>query len=124
MISFEDMVTKSNMKQDLPEDMMLIPEGPFLMGSTEEDINKLLELDRNVEASRFDVEVPQREVFMSAYLIDKYPVTNADYKKFIESGAYKQRDFWSDAGWDYVQQANLWIVTVCTAPWMVKMIVL
>ena len=77
MISFENMVTKSNMKQNLPEDMVLIPEGPFLMGSTEEDINKLLELDRNVEASRFDVEVPQREVFMSAYLIDKSPVTNA-----------------------------------------------
>jgi len=44
MINFGDMVTKSNMKQDLPEDMVLIPEGPFLMGSTEEDINKLLEL--------------------------------------------------------------------------------
>ena len=106
MISFENMVTKSNMKQDLPEDMVLIPEGPFLMGSTEEDINKLLELDRNVEASRFDVEVPQREVYMSAYLIDKSPVTNAEYRKFIESGGYKQRDFWSDAGWDYVQQAK------------------
>lgn len=106
MISFEDMVTKSNMKQDLPEDMVLIPEGPFLMGSTEEDINKLLELDRNVEASRFDVEVPQREVFMGAYLIDKYPVTNAEYRKFIESGGYKHRDFWSDAGWDYVQQSK------------------
>ena len=43
MISFENMVTKSNMKQNLPEVMVLIPEGPFLMGSTEEDINKLLE---------------------------------------------------------------------------------
>ncbi|MGR3176319.1 MAG: formylglycine-generating enzyme family protein [Candidatus Scalindua sp.] len=106
MISFEDMVTKSNMKQNLPEDMVLIPEGPFLMGSTEEDINKLLELDRNVEASRFDVEVSQREVYMSAYLIDKYPVTNTEYRKFIESGGYKQRDFWSDAGWDYVQQSK------------------
>ncbi|MGR3301035.1 MAG: formylglycine-generating enzyme family protein [Candidatus Scalindua sp.] len=106
MISFEDMVTKSNMKQNLPEDMVLIPEGPFLMGSTEEDIKKLLELDRNVEASRFDVEVSQREVYMSAYLIDKYPVTNAEYGKFVESGGYKQRDFWSDAGWDYVQQSK------------------
>jgi len=100
------MVTKSNVKQNPPEDMVLIPEGPFLMGSTEEDIKKLLELDRNVEASRFDVEVPQREVHMSAYLIDKSPVTNAEYKKFIESGGYKQRDFWSDAGWDYVQQSK------------------
>ena len=76
------------------------------MGSTEEDIGKLLELDRNVEAGRFDVEIPQREVYMSAYLIDKYPVTNAEYKKFIESGGYKQRDLWSDAGWDYIQQSK------------------
>lgn len=38
--------------------MALIPEGLFLMGSTEEDIGKLLELDRNVEAGRFDVEHP------------------------------------------------------------------
>lgn len=106
MISFEDMVIKSDMKQNPPEDMVLIPEGPFLMGSTEEDIKKLLELDKNVEASRFDVEVPQREVYMSAYLIDKSPITNAEYKKFIESGGYKQRDFWSDAGWDYVQQVK------------------
>jgi len=101
------MVTRSDEKQKLPEDMVLIPEGPFLMGSTENEINKLLELDTNVEASRFDVEIPQREVYMSAYLIDKYPVTNAEYKKFIESGGYKQRDFWSDAGWDYVLQAKL-----------------
>jgi formylglycine-generating enzyme required for sulfatase activity len=106
MISFKIMVTRSDEKQKLSEDMVLIPEGPFLMGNTEEDINKLLELDRNVEASRFDVEIPQREVYMSAYLIDKYPVTNAEYRKFIESGGYKQRDFWSDAGWDYVLQAK------------------
>jgi formylglycine-generating enzyme required for sulfatase activity len=98
------MITKRNEKQNIPEEMVLIPEGQFLMGSTEDDINKLLELDRNVEASRFDVEVPQREVCLGAYLINKYPVTNAEYKKFIESGGYKQRDYWSNAGWDYVLQ--------------------
>lgn len=96
------MDTKSDKKQNIPEDMVLIPEGLFLMGSTEEDINKLLELDRNVEAGRFEVEVPQRKIYLSAYLIDKYPVTNAEYKKFIGSGGYEQRDFWSSAGWDYV----------------------
>ena len=100
------MVTKSNEEDSLPKDMVLIPEGPFLMGSTEDEINKLLELDSNVEAGRFDVEVPQRKVYMSAYLIDKYPVTNAEYKEFIESGGYKQRDLWSDAGWDYVQRSK------------------
>ncbi len=98
------MITKRNEKQNIPEEMVLVPEGKFLMGSTEDDVKKLLELDSNVEASRFDVEVPQREVYLSAYLIDKCPVTNADYKKFIESGGYKQRDCWSKVGWDYISQ--------------------
>ncbi len=98
------MITKRNEKQNIPEEMVLVPEGKFLMGSTEDDVKKLLELDSNVEASRFDVEVPQRKVYLSAYLIDKCPVTNADYKKFIESGGYKQRDCWSKVGWDYISQ--------------------
>ncbi len=100
------MDTKNDKKQNIPKDMVLIPEGSFLMGSTEEDINKLLERDRNVEASRFEVEVPQREVYLSAYLIDKYLVTNAEYKKFIESGGYEHRDFWSSAWWDCVLQSK------------------
>ena len=100
------MITKRNEKQNIPEEMVLVPEGKFLMGSTEDDVKKLLELDSNVEASRFDVEVPQRKVYLSAYLIDKCPVTNTDYKKFIESGGYKQRDCWSKAGWDYISQTK------------------
>ena len=65
---------------NIPVDMVLIPEGPFLMGSTKEDIERLLDLDRNIEVERLENEMPQREVFLSAYLIDKYPVTNAQYK--------------------------------------------
>jgi len=54
----------------IPEDMVLIPECPFLMGSTKEDIERLLDLDRNIEVERLENEMPQREVFLSAYLID------------------------------------------------------
>lgn len=100
------MIQRSERKQDLPEDMILIPEGLFLMGSTKEDIAKLLELDRNIEAERLENEIPQRKIHLNAYLIDKYPVTNAQYKKFIESGGYTQKAFWSDAGWQYIAQAK------------------
>lgn len=93
-------------KESIPEDMVLIPEGLFLMGSTREDIERLLDLDRNIEIDRLDNEFPQREVYLSAYLIDKYPVTNAQYKRFIESGGYGQKVFWSEAGWQYILQAN------------------
>ena len=87
---------------NIPEDMVLIPEGPFLMGSTKEDIERLLDLDRNIEVERLENEMPQREVFLSAYFIDKYPVTNAQFKKFIESDGYTQKALWSDAGWQYI----------------------
>src|SRR3972149_5974746 len=91
---------------NIPADMVLIPEGPFLMGSTKEDIERLLDLDRNIEVERLENEMPQREVFLSAYFIDKYPVTNAQYKKFVESGGYTQKPLWSDAGWQYILESN------------------
>ena len=93
-------------KQDVPEGMILIPEGLFLMGSTKQDIERLLSLDQNIEAFRLENETPQREVCLSAYFIDKHPVTNARYKKFIESGGYAQQTLWSDAGWEYVSQSR------------------
>lgn len=47
--------------------MVLISEGPFTMGSTE----------RNSES-------PVREVHLSSYLVDLYPVTNKQYMRFLQ----------------------------------------
>ena len=76
---------------NIPEDMVLIPECPFLMGSTKEDIDRLLDLDRNIEVERLENEMPQRKVFLSAYLIDKYPVTNAQYKNSLNPVVTQKR---------------------------------
>lgn len=100
------MVKNNNRKIEIPKNMLLIPVGSFLMGSTQENIDKLLELDTNIEAKRLQNEIPQREVFMDAYFIDKYPVTNAEFKKFIESDGYTKKDFWSDDGWKYISKTN------------------
>lgn len=88
------------------EDMILIPEGTFLMGSTKEDIEKLLEQDKSIETYRLNNEIPQREIFLSAYYIDKYPVTNAQFSQFIEANGYKKKLYWSEAGWQYVLDFN------------------
>ncbi len=53
---------------DVPDNMTLIPAGEFRMGSNEEEAN--------------DDEQPVHTVFLDAFLIDKYPVTNEQYKKF------------------------------------------
>lgn len=100
------MIRKSERGQDIPEGMVIVPEGQFFMGSTQQDIAKLLESDRNIEAERLENEVPQRTVSLNAYLIDKYPVTNAHYKLFVEAGGYTQKSLWSDAGWQYIVQAK------------------
>jgi len=76
------------------------------MGSTKQDIEKLLALDQHIEVERLNNEIPQREVYLNAYYIDKYPVTNAKYKIFIESGGYTQQVYWSDAGWNYIMESK------------------
>lgn len=34
-----------------------------------------------------------------SYWIAKYPITNAQFAKFIEAGGYKEKRWWTDAGW-------------------------
>ncbi|MCP5003493.1 MAG: formylglycine-generating enzyme family protein [Planctomycetes bacterium] len=100
------MIEKTTQHQEIPENMVLVPVGQFLMGSTRPNIERLLDLDQNVDGCRFDNEIPQREVSLRAYLIDKYPVTNAEYQKFIEFGGYLKREYWSDGGWGYISQSR------------------
>lgn len=45
------MIEKKSEKREIPENMVLIPEGSFLMGSTRSDIERLLDLDQNVEGA-------------------------------------------------------------------------
>lgn len=33
------------------------------------------------------------------YGISKYPITNAQYAPFVEAGGYRERKWWTDAGW-------------------------
>ena len=56
------------------KDMVLIPAGEFLMGSSEGE-------------GAFD-EHPQHKVYLDAFYIDKYEVTNVQFKKFVEATGY------------------------------------
>lgn len=52
------------------DEMVVVPEGKFLMGSKEDEFNM--------------EEMPQHEVYLSPYYIDKYEVTNALYWEFLD----------------------------------------
>src|SRR3989304_4452017 len=61
-------------------DMVYIPAGEFLMGTSEEEAGRLAE-QYGVHPTLFLTEAPQRTVRIEAFLIDRFPVTNAQYKQ-------------------------------------------
>lgn len=73
---FRNLVLADNTsKEYLGDGMLLIPAGEFIMGSSEKD-------GRLGESIGVD-EVPQHIVKLNGFYIDKYEVTNRQYKAFI-----------------------------------------
>lgn len=46
-------------------------------------------------------------VNVSRFFIDKYEITNKEYKKFIEANGYKNQDFWTTDGWNWRTKNNI-----------------
>lgn len=74
-------------------DMVCIPAGAFTCGSD------------SIEA--LDNERPAHSVYLDTYWIDRYPVTCKQYQTFIEAGGYQDSRWWSAAGWDWLQSAQV-----------------
>jgi len=68
-----------------------VPPGPFRMGSADD------------EKMAFSNEKPQHrnESIVEGYLISRYPVTNAQFAAFVEAGGYRERRYWTEAGWGW-----------------------
>ncbi|MGL6339958.1 MAG: SUMF1/EgtB/PvdO family nonheme iron enzyme, partial [Waterburya sp.] len=77
-------------KADWLEEMLEIPAGEFMMGSD------------TIEAQ--DNECPAHQVYLDTYKIDRYPVTCRQYFQFMAAGGYQKRQYWSEAGWQWLQQ--------------------
>jgi ergothioneine biosynthesis protein EgtB len=52
----------------------------------------------------FDNEEPRHREFVSSFLIASRPVTNADYRTFMDDAGYARPEFWLSLGWATVQQ--------------------
>lgn len=70
------------------EEMVLVPAGPFLMGS-----------DKKIDRNAYKAEMPLRSVYLDSYEIDKYEVTALHYLKFVlATGRLPQLDWRYDGG--------------------------
>ncbi len=67
------------------EGMVYVPPGPFVMGG---------ERGLPLQIARLE----------EGFFINRYPVTNAQYRCFVEAGSYDERECWSDEGWKWKQR--------------------
>jgi iron(II)-dependent oxidoreductase len=73
-----------------PGGSLLIEAGPFLRGAPD-------------HAFGYDNERPRLEQHVDAFEIDYLPVTNGDYREFVDDGGYGRREWWSEEGWAWRQ---------------------
>jgi iron(II)-dependent oxidoreductase len=70
-------------------EMVLVPAGEFTMGISEQELYQIFMLD-NRENPIFATEVPVQTIYLDSYYIDRYPVTNFQYRKFIEDTGHRK----------------------------------
>ena len=78
----------------LPHGEVLVPAGPFTMGTSS-------------EPWALDNERPAHAVDVPAFVIDTHPVTNGQYFEFIAAGGYDDPRWWSAAGWRHRTEEGL-----------------
>jgi formylglycine-generating enzyme required for sulfatase activity len=74
---------------------LLVPEGEFEMGDN--------------FGEGFPHERPVHKVWLSAYYIGKYEVTNGEFKKFMDDGGYLNESYWNAGGFgEYGDSPRCW----------------
>ncbi|MEE4195990.1 MAG: formylglycine-generating enzyme family protein [Anaerolineae bacterium] len=78
-----------NVREKDGMEMVYVPEGTFIMGTSEEQKAWILDQDWCADCKKYMIEpeIPQQEVYLDAYWIDKYEVTNAQYALCVDDGA-------------------------------------
>ena len=55
----------------------------------------------------WDNEFEEHSVEVPGFAIDKYKLTNREYLEFLNAGAYENREYWTDADWNWKTQQNI-----------------
>jgi iron(II)-dependent oxidoreductase len=83
-------------RPELAGTSVLVPGGPFVLG-----------VDAAGEPYSLDNERPAHVVDVPAFRIGRVPVTNGEWRGFIDDGGYGDPRWWSVRGWQHRQGAGL-----------------
>jgi formylglycine-generating enzyme required for sulfatase activity/calcineurin-like phosphoesterase family protein len=73
-----------------PDKMVRIPAGEFIRGADE-----------------YDSEKPVRRIYLDEFMIGTYPVTNHEFKAFVDDDGYKKKEYWTEDGWQWLEDENI-----------------
>jgi Uncharacterized conserved protein len=77
--------------------MVLVPAGEFIMGSDKDEIDRWLQGRTDVRREFFDEDIPRHRVYLDAFYIDKYEVTNVRFQQFVQATGHRthaKREGW------------------------------
>jgi iron(II)-dependent oxidoreductase len=74
--------------------MVTVPAGPFMMGTGD-------------RSQAYDNERSRHEVHLDAFRIDVAPLSNGRFMEFVEAGGYANREYWDDAGWEFITSQGI-----------------
>jgi ergothioneine biosynthesis protein EgtB len=104
-----------------PRRQGLPPKGGSYPGRSSERVRipagtATLGADRNRIPFGWDNEFDEHPVEVPAFDIDVHNVTNAQFLEFVEAGGYRDRSFWSDEDWKWVQENAITRPSFWSAP--------
>jgi iron(II)-dependent oxidoreductase len=77
-------------------EMVFVPKGEFIMGSTREDIDRLRKRLPVKDRELFEDEMPLGAITLDGYYADVFPVTNERFSKFCQATGYEAQGKWQE----------------------------
>jgi sulfatase modifying factor 1 len=98
---------KPDLETDLDRDheMIFIPPGQFLRGTSESEISQLINNHPDWNPQWLVEETPQREITLDSFYISRYEVTNKQYGNFLNDNPdYERPGYWNDGNFNGPEQ--------------------
>jgi formylglycine-generating enzyme required for sulfatase activity/predicted MPP superfamily phosphohydrolase len=58
-------------------------------------------------ANEYNREKPIRQIYLDEFMMGKYPVTNEEFKAFVDDAGYNNEEYWTKEGWKWKEEEKI-----------------